>query len=109
MNAFLLIVRHQLRARVVGMQLYLVDSRDRLARGVTEKFLKVFDAEVRHADAANFAGGWEFLQFLPLMFVGTVRKRSEAQSTYHVLMKFQSGRCFDLSFGSVEDGQCYFT
>ena len=65
MNAFLLVVGHQLRTRVVGMQLYLVDSRDRLAGGVTEKLFEVFDAEVRHADVADFAASREFLQFLP--------------------------------------------
>lgn len=32
---------------------------------------------------------------------------SRAKKSYHVLMKFQSGRCLDVSFGSVEDGQCY--
>lgn len=26
---------------------------------------------------------------------------------YQVLITFQLGRCFDVSFGSVADGQCY--
>ena len=69
MNAFLLVERYQLRTRVVGMQLYLVDSRDSLAGGIAEKFLKVFDAKVRYADVADFACGGKFLHFLPGMLL----------------------------------------
>ena len=29
-----------------------------------------------------------------------------SRMAYNVLIKSQSGRCFDLSSGSVEDGQC---
>ena len=31
-----------------------------------------------------------------------------SEAAYHVLMKFQSGRCFDVSLGFVEDGPCNF-
>ena len=69
MNAFLLVERYQFRTWVVRMQLDLIDSRDGLAGGVAEKFFKVLDAEVRHADVADFAGGGKFLQFLPGMLL----------------------------------------
>ena len=69
MNAFLLVERYQFRTWVIGMQLDLIDSRDGLAGGVAEKFFKVFDTEVRHADVADFAGGGKFLQFLPGMLL----------------------------------------
>lgn len=66
MNALLFVISHQLRTRVVGVQLYLVDGRDRLAGGVVEESLEVLDAKIGHANVADFARGWEFLQFLPV-------------------------------------------
>lgn len=61
MNTFLLIICHQLRTRVVGVQLDLVDGRDGLAGGVAEEFLQVLNAKVGHADVADFAGGGKLL------------------------------------------------
>lgn len=61
MDTLLLVISHQLRRRVVRVQLYLVNGGDGLARGVAEEFFEVPDAEVGHADVADFAGGGKFL------------------------------------------------
>ena len=39
MNAFFLVISHQLRAWIIGVQLDLVDRGNDLARGVVEEFL----------------------------------------------------------------------
>ena len=77
MNALLLIICHQFRTRVVGVQLYLVDGRHDLAGGVAEEFLKVFDAEIGHANVADFASSGEFLHFLPRVWLAEVEKKME--------------------------------
>ena len=61
------------------MQLYLVDGRDGLAGGVAEKFFKIFDAEVGHADVADFAGGGKFLEFLPGMLLVHGKNKMEKE------------------------------
>ena len=48
------------------MELDLVDRGDRLAGGVVEKFLEVFDAEFGYADVLDFARTGQFLHFLPV-------------------------------------------
>ena len=40
--------------------------------------------------------------------IGGTREGMRRKGHYHVLIKSQSGRCFFLSFGSDEEGQCYF-
>ena len=40
--------------------------------------------------------------------VGRRQEGAGLKGRYHVLIKSQSGRCFFVSFGSVEEGQCYF-
>ena len=110
MDTLRLIVSHQFGARIVGVQLDLIDGRDGLTRGVAEEFFEILDAEVGHAYIANFARGGKFLHFLPGIWSAQGYNggdREWSKGAYHVLMKSQSGRCLDLSFGSVEDGQCY--
>jgi hypothetical protein len=51
---------------VVGVELDLVDGGDNFSGGVVEEDFEVFDAEVGDADIADFAGGGEFLEFLPV-------------------------------------------
>lgn len=102
---------------VIGVEFDLVYGGDDGRGGVGEEEFEVFDAEVGDADVADFAGGGEFLHFLPaftrrisfcLFFDLEVVKVSmyHQAGTYQVLIKFQSGRCLDVSLGSVELGQC---
>lgn len=108
MNALGGVVCDQLGRGVVGVQFNLVDSGHDLAGGVTQQLLQVLDAKVGDTDVANLASGRQLLQFLPA--TGKVSKDSSTVIlclvTYQVLIKSQSGKCFDLSSGSVELGQC---
>lgn len=110
------VVSNQLGRRVVGVQLNLVDGGHDLGAGVVQKLLEVLDSKVGNTDVLNLAGGRELLHFLPgekrLMSAGLLPgnqphgKGNQWMWTYQVLMKSQSGRCFDRSLGSVELGQC---
>lgn len=65
MDTLLLIVSHQLRTRVVGVQFDLVDGGNSLAGRITEELFEIFDGEVGYTDVADFARGGELLHFLP--------------------------------------------
>lgn len=77
MDALLLVIRHQLRTRVVGVQLDLVDGRNGLAGGVAEEFLEVLNTEVGYTDVADFAGGGKLLHFLPGVWLGEAKCKTK--------------------------------
>ena len=108
MNALFTVEGDEFRGRVVRVQFDLIDGRDNLARGVREELGEILNAEVGDANVTNFAGRWELLHFLPATLLAVIGEvEVSGREAYHVLMKSQSDRCFFLSSGSVDEGQCY--
>ena len=80
MDALLLAVLDEFGGGVVGVEFYLVDGGDDLKGRVVEEYFEVFDAEVGDADVADFAGGRELLEVLPMgvvsrMWISLTSKR----------------------------------
>ena len=105
MNALLLAVVDELRGGVVGVKFDLVDSRNDLAAGVVQELLKVLNAKVGDTNVTDLAGGGKLLHLLPRTWSARRLSMQKMRDSYQVLMKSQSGRCFDRSLGSVELGQ----
>ena len=91
---------------ICWMQLDLIHRRDDLTRWIVEEFFQVPNLKIGYANVLDLARVQQLLHFLPASVSQLSILREIVPATHHVFTKSQSGKCFEGSLGSVEQGKC---